>query len=224
MRWAELPPARRAIELGNLGITAQDLVLDLRDAARGIPELRDALARCGPSEDYVRLALEWFGDEGQPQPRERSYWSVSSGRAENAVAGSPPGYRTPDWPDWPGGRMPRLDDDEPVAATETRSSSRGRKDKSVSEEEANKAAAIYLKNRAIYASRNDGGAYAVHEHYTRNRDPDPGLLSRRMVGHLIRAIEDGRLPWDEQEGQLRILDEFRTSPGMFVIPRREPAS
>jgi hypothetical protein len=103
-------------------------------------------------------------------------------------------------------------------------SKRGRRTKPVSVLEANRAAEIYMKDTAEYDSREDGGAYAVHALYTEDRDLGPLLLSRPMVGHLIRAIREGWLPWDAGKGQLRISDEFRASRGQFVIPRDKPGS
>jgi hypothetical protein len=113
-----------------------------------------------------------------------------------------------------------LDAAPPAAAAST--SKRGRRKGSVSVLEANRAAAIYAEDPGEYDNRDDGGAYAVHALYIEDREPGPSLLSRPMVGHLIRAIRSGWLPWDPEQGQLRISDEFRTSRGMFVIPRRKP--
>ena len=105
---------------------------------------------------------------------------------------------------------------------------RGRGFGSVSEAEARRVAAIYMNDVEGFRRKDDGGAYAVHERYTRGRDPEPALLSRRMVGHLVRAIAEGWLRWDanayDGEGGLVIPVEFWTSPGMFVIPRPKPVS
>jgi hypothetical protein len=103
-------------------------------------------------------------------------------------------------------------------------SHRGRRKSAVSVLEANQAAAIYVENPVEYDAREDDGAYAVHTLYTEDRDLGPLLLSRPMVGHLIRAVREGWLPWDAEKGQLRISDEFRTSRGMFTIPRSKPGS
>jgi hypothetical protein len=117
--------------------------------------------------------------------------------------------------------------DRPPADPPLRST-RGRRKGAVLEDEASKAARIYIDHRDEFARRQDGGAYAVHERYARFRKGDPALLSRPMVGHLIRAIEDETLPWNPAanggKGGLLILDEFWTSPGVFVIPRRKTAS
>ena len=116
-----------------------------------------------------------------------------------------------------------IDDVVKLPSTPKQRSHRGRRDKSVSVLEANQAAAIYWEDPAEYDDREDGGAYAVHTLYIDDRD-GPALLSRTMVGHLIRAIREGWLPWDAEKRRLGISDEFRTSRGMFVIPRDKPAS
>jgi hypothetical protein len=97
----------------------------------------------------------------------------------------------------------------------------GRRFSSVTDKEANRAAAIYVRHSDDFRQREDGGRYATYVLYTRDRDPEPGILSRPMVGHLIVAIENGWLPWDSAEACLVISDDFRTSPGMFTIPRLE---
>jgi hypothetical protein len=98
-------------------------------------------------------------------------------------------------------------------------SKRGRQKGQVSIYEANLAAGIYVRDRADYDARDDGGAYAVHKLYSEDRDPGPTLLSRPMIGHLLVAIRAGLVPWDARTGRLRISDEFRTSKSTFVIPR-----
>jgi hypothetical protein len=89
--------------------------------------------------------------------------------------------------------------------------------------EAKKAAAIYLENPDEFDARDDDGAYAVHKLYAEDREHVPVLLSRPMVGHLLTAIREGWLPVDAERRELRIPDEFRTSAGMFRIPRSKPA-
>jgi hypothetical protein len=90
-----LPPERVEIELAKCGTTIRDLVHDLYD----VPELRDVLERLSSEEARQRLALEYFGDEGHPQPREREPVALMYGLPA-AVYGD----RTPDW-----GRLPRLE-------------------------------------------------------------------------------------------------------------------
>jgi hypothetical protein len=114
------------------------------------------------------------------------------------------------------------EDDEGREGGRPSTSKRGRREKAVSDDEAAAAAAIYVADSALYDAKNDGGAYAVHELYTRGRARTADVLSRPMVGHLIRAIKNGWLSWDAANSSLRIPDEFRTSEGRFVIPRRKP--
>jgi hypothetical protein len=112
-----------------------------------------------------------------------------------------------------------LGDDAGPPAWTVSTSKRGRREGKVSIYEANLAAAIYVKDRAEFDARNDGGAYAVHKLYSEDREPSSTLLSRPMVGHLLNAIRAGWLPWDAREEHLRISDEFRTSKAQFRIPR-----
>jgi hypothetical protein len=88
VRWSELPPERLEIELAKLGITVRDLVRD----AHFVPELKPWFRKLS-KETKQKVALEWFGDEGHPQPEERNV---------------PVGVIAVTSPDW--GRLPSLDD------------------------------------------------------------------------------------------------------------------
>jgi hypothetical protein len=165
---------------------------------------------------------------GKDSVSERDCCSHSSGSATKSIrsrldpsgpSGTIYGY-TPDW-----GQLPPLDEG-PLehAAQPAPMSARGRRTKRVSVYEANVAARIYVQDRASYDAREDGGAYAVHTLYIEDREPSSALLSRPMVGHLLHAIREGWLPWDARKKRLRILNEFRTSNSMLVIPRSKPAS
>jgi hypothetical protein len=87
--WSDIPRARVDVELAKLGITAYELTLDARD----VPELKPLFRQPMSQEQRLRIALEWFGNEGKPQPEERTAWAVTG--------------RTRDW-----GRLPRLDGGE----------------------------------------------------------------------------------------------------------------
>jgi hypothetical protein len=93
VRWSGLSDWRLEVELAKLGLTIRDLECDVRD----VPEFKPWIETLSP-DAWRRLALEHFGDQGNPQPRERSEWHLW-------------GYT----PDWPGGRLPPLDDDEAPA-------------------------------------------------------------------------------------------------------------
>jgi hypothetical protein len=101
VRWSELPsvdPVRLEIELANAGTDQISLVCDAYD----VPKLEQILEGLS-KEAALRVALEWFGDQGNPQPpreqRTESPWT---------------GY-TPDF-----GRLHRLDDAEPVESRQPR--------------------------------------------------------------------------------------------------------
>jgi hypothetical protein len=106
MRWSELPPDRRDVELAKAGTTAEYLVKDLWDVPD--PELQEILVRLPSEEAQQRFALEYFGDEKHPQPENRREWADAWFDGEPAFV-----YRTPDF-----GRLPRLEDDEPTPAAE----------------------------------------------------------------------------------------------------------
>jgi hypothetical protein len=96
-RWSELPPERLEIELAKLGITNRDLVKDAED----VPELREMMRLLSP-EARVKLALEYFGDQGHPQPEKRTpRWLGAVG--DVAIYDD----LTPNW-----GRLPRLADEK----------------------------------------------------------------------------------------------------------------
>jgi hypothetical protein len=75
MAWSDLfdQRARLVHELEKAGTTIDYLLLDLRD----VPDkgLRAEIWRGGyDQERALRLALEYFGDLGNPQPQERTLW------------------------------------------------------------------------------------------------------------------------------------------------------
>jgi hypothetical protein len=107
VRWADASRARRAVELEKIGTTTQLVLLDLRDAARDNPALADELSRCKSDDERERLAFEWFEDH--PQPTQRRNW-LGWRTAPGAIfsgSGNEPTFQTPDWP---GGRLPPLDE------------------------------------------------------------------------------------------------------------------
>ena len=117
MLWTELVSrrARLVAELSKAG-TSIDHLLDLRDVRD--PDIRREVEEAGDDrEKLLRLALEWFGDLGDPQPEERSDWLGTDindvrifGRADRE-----PTFRTPSFE-----RLPPLedrpDDDQPAEA------------------------------------------------------------------------------------------------------------
>jgi hypothetical protein len=112
VRWSDLfdQRARLVAELEKTGTTIDYLLLDIQDVQdKG---LQAELWQGGYDRDrWLRLALEWFGDLGNPQPQERSAWignDVNEPRIWSlAEAGRQPTFRTPDW-----ARLPRLEADE----------------------------------------------------------------------------------------------------------------
>ena len=99
--WSEFDPIDRDIELAKLGITICDLINDGYD----VPELKPILERLRSEQAQARVVLKHFGDQGHPQPRDRTPPLLMMG--DGPVYGD----RTPDW-----GRLSRLDDDEAALA------------------------------------------------------------------------------------------------------------
>jgi hypothetical protein len=102
---------RRATRLAEFGLTTKFVAHDLYDAAREDPALLDVAGRCESEEEVEQLAFEWF--EEHPQPTKRSSWP---GRPDHPLRLSfirprPPGAKGWQTPDWPGGRLPPLDDE-----------------------------------------------------------------------------------------------------------------
>ena len=64
MRWSELSPEQLEIELAKLGIDVGILTADIRD----VPEQKTTADNLTSESARLRLALEWFGDKGHPQP------------------------------------------------------------------------------------------------------------------------------------------------------------
>ena len=83
-------------------------MLDLEDAAEANPALRDALNRCTSDEEREQLAFEYF--ETHPQPTERREWLGSPDSPASIFTANTPTFRTSDWP---GGRLPPFEDEEP---------------------------------------------------------------------------------------------------------------
>jgi hypothetical protein len=102
VRWVDLldDPARLEVELAKVGTTPEALARDLLD----VPELKDELKFLRTKRARLRRALEWFGDEGHPQPKERTRPLLLRTASGHAAYGS----LTPDW-----SRLPPLAE-EPV--------------------------------------------------------------------------------------------------------------
>jgi hypothetical protein len=89
-------PARLEVELAKAGTTAGFLVRDARDE----PALQEQTKLLTSDEAMLRVALEWFGDRGHPQPERRTPRVLTSfGHGTGVSAGL-----TPDW-----GRLPSLE-------------------------------------------------------------------------------------------------------------------
>jgi hypothetical protein len=96
--WSDLlrnDPARLDIELAKIGTTLDNWVKD----AEVDPEAGPIMARLKSKEAKQRFAVEWFGDEGHPQPEDRTRRPVA--RFDGHIVYGDP---TPDW------KLPRLED------------------------------------------------------------------------------------------------------------------
>jgi hypothetical protein len=70
--------------------------------AQDDPALKERLDLAESEDEKLRIALEWYGDEGHPQPAERTEWleGIFTG-----ITGLDTFTRTPDW-----GHLPELED------------------------------------------------------------------------------------------------------------------
>lgn len=183
--WSELAgPERRVeleIELAKIGTRPEDVVADALDIA----ELRPLIEDLSP-EARLRVALEWFGDQGNPQPprSERTNWHVT-------------GYTT----DWPGGRLPLLED----ATAAVRPAKR--RGPPPAAELTGWPRDPFEKVVELRVTRGWG------KHTIANHDGVKGRIADRQVGNIIRLIEAGRLLWDKENRRIRTGPGFELKPG-----------
>jgi hypothetical protein len=180
-------------------------------------EIRELINRFGSLDKAVQAAKERPGFADELRRAETSSWWAALGRSSQTSAEANEYF-------WK--LVYAAVGDEAAPTVGHRGSSRGRSNKAVSKEEANKAARIYAEDRTRTP-------YAVHLLYKRRIENGPsatrydartGLhLGRPMVALLIDAIDRDWLRWDDVENELGISDEFLTSGGKFEIPRRKPA-
>jgi hypothetical protein len=97
--WSGLPAVELEIELAKLGLTLDDLVQDAEDDPGAAP----VMEKLKSNEAKRRFAVEWFGDQGHPQPKERQRRVIAYFGPDSIVYANP----TPDWE-----RLPRLEDEE----------------------------------------------------------------------------------------------------------------
>jgi hypothetical protein len=82
VNWSDLfdQPERCRAELAKAGVKPIDLVLDLHDVDDPYVQAKIQAAN-GDAFKLLRIALEWFGDEGHPQPTNRRTWTPEDVRA-----------------------------------------------------------------------------------------------------------------------------------------------
>jgi hypothetical protein len=143
-RWVDLEPWERRAELAKVHprLTEYHLISD----GSHVPELAPLIRVQTSTEDQVKVCVRYFGDEQHPQPEER--FTLPGGR-----------HLSPPW-----GRLHRLDGT--TDGSFTVKSKAGRRFSSVTDDEANQAAEVYMRNRASFRLRDDGGwlcdARALH--------------------------------------------------------------
>jgi hypothetical protein len=193
MPWSELPRWRLEVELAKIGTTISEFVCDARD----VPELQPWIEDLSP-DAKLQVALEWFGDQGNPQPTERQDWH---------------GYgRTPDWL---GGRLPRLRDGGAPAAPR-----RTRRKKGTAGAPEGKYERDEIK-RVLLAWRSRTTA---PQHITKSSLARPGF-SRTAVRRVIRLDEHGAFHFGPRGGLelLGISGEFRAAPARVSLRALERA-
>ena len=95
--WSRLlrdDPVRLKIELAKAGTTLGDLARDIRD----VPEMSELTEKMLRPEKQ-RLALEYFGDQGHPQPEDRRNWVSGTSPARTHWRKTPEFRRLPQLPD-----------------------------------------------------------------------------------------------------------------------------
>jgi hypothetical protein len=98
---------------------------------------------------------------------------------------------------------------------------RGPDRKAVSRDEANRAARIWARN----GRPSELTVWRRYNPRNIKQTQNPELLSKRMIGHLVAALEDGLLVYDADADCARGPDETRVETrGKFFIPRRGSGS
>jgi hypothetical protein len=203
VRWSEASRARRAEELGKIGTMTRFVLLDLEDAARVNPALGDELARCKTVEEQEQLAFEWF--DKHPQPTNRTDWL---GSRDTLAAIAPPlggtgeTFRTPDWP---GGRLPRIDGDEGAEVDPARPGRKG---------EWYPGESIELAVRQLRPFEKQSG---------RNKAAKNAHLSTRAVDTILEHMRAGRLATTDAHGWLVINGRKRATPSKVRLVDLETA-
>jgi hypothetical protein len=189
VRWVDLleHPARLEVELAKAGATPAFLVRDLMD----VPELQKELKFLRSEAARLRRALEWFGDEGNPQPANRTRRATMAFGDGEVVLGPV----TPKW-----GPLPRLDVDERHKRVGTRRG--GRPTGSVVETET---------FWAVLEMGLDGMSARAITRATDDRS-DLAFVNRDKVAIILRAVAKNR------KSAQRALDGRKIPPGFSATP------
>ena len=198
VRWVDLldDPARLEVELAKAGATTAFLERDLVD----VPELRAELKFLRTKAARLRRALEWFGDEGHPQPKSRTRPAVMAfGKGEIVYGGL-----TPDW-----GPLPRLDADE-------RPEGGGRK--------GGRPSGSFVDTETFWAvwemALNGMSGRAITKE-TEER-ADLKFVNRHKVAIVLRAVAKNPSAARRALGGRKIPRGFSSSLGGVRLPRPEP--
>jgi hypothetical protein len=188
------------IELAKLGIKIDDLVNDAED----VPELREAMKLLS-RDAKVKLALEWFGDQGHPQPEKRTRPIVATFDGEPVY-----GSRTPDW-----GRLPRLEDDTPEK--HDRGGRPHKKHPGIALKEAARMIVNGEENKAaISRSATTKAREGIDAEEIVANKWESGFTERDDVDLLRAAIDSGLVAWtpkglvarETRRGVFRHVDDF----------------
>jgi hypothetical protein len=209
VRWVDLQrddSVRLELELAKAGTTPAELVRDALD----VPELRQRMKLLRSQEARLRLALEYFGDEGHPQPVERTRWP------HILVPGQPAhGQMTPDW-----GLLPRLENDGLPADPQPKPKPRHRPPDQIPESTVKQLKIELVKREAKRKGRRRVPeltqakiAAIVGLDDTRVQQAE-GL--REIGWDLLRthpdfSVDEGFVRWPSVEEATRILDSERTA-------------
>jgi hypothetical protein len=203
-RWSDLSPVELEVELAKAGVTAKELVRDAQD----VPELKPIMKRLKSRDAKLRLAVEWFGDEGHPQPKERQRRVMFYGGPEAIVYYDP----SPDW-----GQLPGLADESEayeVAPEGTDRTAGGRPYK--------KHPGLALKDAARMIANGETNKSAIARSATAKargrieatelveKKWESGFSARDDVDALLEAVGERLLIWTPKALRVR-----ETKPGVF---------
>jgi hypothetical protein len=201
---------RLDVELARAGTTRWALTQDVQD----VVELRETCKPLRHNEAaLLRLALEWFGDRGEPQPERRRGWGLSfieatsEGDTYIELDGKPAAVsRTPSF-----GKLPRLDNDD-APDTDVALAAEGELS------QAERLKGSYATTDAFWAAWEMACNGASANRIDKDTKTTPRYLNRDKAGVIVKRVRaDPTAAWEAL--RLRKLPQgFAQTPAGVRLP------